>query len=269
MKDFSQIKLRNVFPLIIAVLVLTSCFFNEKKITYFQKNSAHRDTINVAEPYIVTIHTGDLLSIYVNSLSPQASSYFNPYSANAVSGAAVQSGGNELSQSATPGYLVDETGSIELPLIGNIKVEGLTTRAAKDTIRNRLSVYLKEPTVIVRFLNFKVSVIGEVGRPGTYVIPNERITIPEMLTVAGDLTAYAKQNDIEIIRDVNGKKVFGKVDLTDRNIFISKYFYLHDNDIVYVKANKSKLSQTDVLFKAVPFYVGLFTIAITVINYVK
>lgn len=253
---------KNIYFLIVTFL-LSSCF-SEKKITYFQQRTTPGDTIQVADPYIPKIHTGDILSIFVSSLSSEASSYFNPY----LNSPAVDAGGvsNGLSQSSAPGYLVDADGNIELPLIGAIHVGGYTTAIARDTIKNRLKIYLKEPIVNVRFLNFRISILGEVKSPGIYVIPNERITIPEALVLAGDITNYAKSNDIQIIRDVDSRKEFGSVDLTSRSIFTSKYYYLHANDMIYVKANKNKVTQTDIVFKVVPFFIGIATALVFVIS---
>lgn len=247
-----------------SILLFSSCF-TEKKITYFQKLNGEGDTVHVADPYIPKIQSGDILSIFVSSLSPEASSFFNPYSGNVASNPGLNAN-NALSQSAAPGFLVDTDGNIELPLVGAIHVANLTTTTARDTIKNRLKFYLKEPVVNVRMLNFKISVVGEVKMPGIYVVPNERITITEALVLAGDLTNFAKRNDIQIIREVNNKKEFGTVDLTSRSIFGSRYYYLHENDILYVKANKTKVTQTDLIYKIVPFFIGIATAVVLVLS---
>lgn len=247
------------------VLGLSSCF-NEKKITYFQKGVGQKDTIEIAKKFIPKIQSGDILSIYVNSLSPEASSFFNPYTANVTPTSAAPDANGGLTQAAAPGFLVDATGKITLPLIGTLDVNSLTIAEATDKIKKQLEIYLKEPTVIVRFLNYKISILGEVNKPGIYVVPNERITLPEAITIAGDVTMYSKRNQIEIIRDVDGKKEFGEVDLTNRDVFSSPYYYLHSNDIVYVKASKSKVAQTDIALKVVPLAVSVLTLIILLIK---
>jgi len=164
-----------------------------------------------------------------------------------------------LTQSSSPGFLVDASGNIELPLIGVLKVSGLTTVEARDTIKRHLLTYLKEPTVTVRISNYKISVLGEVAKPSVYVIPNEQITLPEALSMAGDLTIFAKRNNVQIIRDVNGKKEFGTINLNSRDVFNSPYYYLHANDVVYVEPGKSKAQVNDRTYILVPSVVSLIT----------
>jgi polysaccharide export outer membrane protein len=226
-----------------SLLVLASCV-SEKKLTYFQKSNPNDDTVTTAKAYIPKIQPGDLLSIPVTSLSPEASSFFNPYNGGSMANAGAGSA-NPLYQSSTPGYLVDPAGNIDFPLIGSIKILGYTTAQVRDTLKSHLKTYLKEPTVSVRFLNFKISVLGEVTRPEVYNVPNEMITLPEALSLAGDLTPFARRDSIQIIRDVDGKKEFGYVDLTKRNVFNSPYYYLHANDVVYIKPSKARAQQSD------------------------
>lgn len=245
-------------------LLMSSCF-NVKKITYFQKGPGQSDTIKVAETYIPKIQVGDILSIYVNSLSPEASAFFNPYTAggsSSSSGAAAPG----LSQASAPGFLVDADGNISLPLVGVVSVKNLTIVEAQDVIRKKLSIYLKDPTVSMLFLNYKVSILGEVNKPGAYVVPNESITIPELITLAGDLSSFANRSEIEIIRDNNGKKEFGIVDLTSRNVFTSPYYYLHANDIVYVRPGKIKVAQNDLTLRILPLVLTALSVIIILIK---
>lgn len=236
-------------------MTFTSCV-DQRKYVYFQKSAGQSDTINVAKPYIPKIQPGDILAIPVTSLNPIASSFFNPYS----SGESSQTDGTiassatsaSLSQTTTNGFLVDANGNIEIPLLGPVKVAGLTTSEARDTIRNKLKFYTKEPTVNVRFLNYKISVMGEVVHPGVYIISNERVTLPEAIAMAGDLTVYAKHDNVMVIRDSDGKKVFGHLDLNSRDIFTSPYYYLHSGDIVYVEQTKTKVTQTDPTVRLLP-----------------
>jgi len=254
--------------LVVTTLLLTSCF-SEKKITYFQKINNEPDSLLVAKAYVPKIQTGDILSIYVNSLSSDASTFFNPYTSSSSSSGTSSGGGSTgggLSDSSSPGFLVDATGNIELPLVGPVLVAGLTTIQARDAIKDKMKIYLKEPTVTVRFLNYKISILGEVAKPGVYVIPNERVTLPEVITIAGDLTAYAKRNEIEIIRDVNNQKEFATVDLTSRQIFSSPYYYLHANDIIYIKANKSKVASNSLLLKIAPIAISVATLIVVIVT---
>jgi polysaccharide export outer membrane protein len=241
--------LRSILFLIFIVITFSACN-TEKPLLYFQPSSKHStDTVNLAKYYVPKIHTGDILSIYVNSLSPEASSFFNPYSANSSGSSNALSASSTNGQVAPTGYLVDSEGEIELPLLGNIKISGYTTTQVRDTLKKKLALYLKEPTVLVRFTNFKISILGEVSHPDVYNISNESITLPEAISMAGDLTIYAKRDSIEIIRDVDGKKVFANVNFQSRDVFNSPYYYLHANDIVYVKPAKTKTQQTDRSFE--------------------
>ncbi|MDB5129235.1 polysaccharide biosynthesis/export family protein [Mucilaginibacter sp.] len=247
----------NIFLFFTALVILSSCA-NQKRIVYFQKELNESDTINVAKQYVPTIQPGDILAIPISSLNPAASSFFNPY--NVPSGnigtdntnAVTATGSLPLTQSTANGNLVDANGMIELPLIGAVKLGGLTTAQARDTIKNRLKTYLKEPTVNVRFLNYKISIMGEVARPSVYVIPNEKVTLPEALSMAGDLTIFAKRENVLIVRDNNGKKEFGRVNLNTREIFTSPYYYLHSGDLVYVEQGKSKTAQTEQSYRLLP-----------------
>ena len=255
---------QNIFLCLTIIFCLSSCI-NQKQIAYFQKGLNQPDTIAVAKAFIPRIQPGDILSIPIGSLNPIASSFFNPYSTMPIASAAPSTGQSNstssgtttnaapsLVQSAAPGYLVDAAGNIELPLIGNIKVGDLTTAEAKDLIKGKITQYLKEPTVSVRFLNYKISVLGEVARPSVYVIPNETVTLPEALGLAGDMTIYGKRENVLVIRDENGKKVFGRVDLTTRDVYNSPYYYLHENDIVYVEPGKGHIAQTDKIYQLLP-----------------
>ncbi|MBS7566449.1 polysaccharide biosynthesis/export family protein [Mucilaginibacter sp. Bleaf8] len=256
------------------VLIGFICFacscVSEKKMTYFQKGQNQSDTVSVAQAYISKIQAGDIVSVYVNSLSTAASTFFNPYSPGASPTDAGASNGTTatpaLTEVTSPGFLVDQSGSIEIPLVGQLKIAGLTTLEARDLIRKSLTKYLKEPTVNVRVLNYKISIIGEVAKPSVYVIPNESVSLPEVLSMAGDVTLYANREDVVIVRDLNGKKVFGHVDLTSRDVYMSPFYYLHSNDLVYVKPVKSKATQTSLTYRVLPLAVSVLSVLIVLFS---
>jgi polysaccharide export outer membrane protein len=258
---------KSILWFIVPIVFLNSCA-NQKKFIYFQNTANQPDTINVSQAYIPKIQPGDILSVPIGSLSSAASSFFNPFapsstpsispsdnSGNATIGVPVSA----LPQNASTGYLVDPAGNIEIPLLGPVKVGGLTTSAAKDTIKNRLRSWVKEPTVNVRFVNYKISVMGEVVHPAVYIIPNEKVTLPEAISMAGDLTPYARYDNILIIRNDEGKKEFGRVNLNNREVFTSPYYYLHSGDIIYVEQGKIKALQSDPVIRYLP--IALSTIA--------
>jgi len=248
----TKLTIQKLFLFCLAIIIFASCN-DVRNLTYFQKSRGHtQDTISVQKFYVPKIHPGDLLDIPIGSLAPpDANSFFNPYTSPG-SGAASNTGGGSntssgISREAAPGYLVDSAGQIEIPLIGAINVNGYTTSQLRDTIKHLLIArkFLKEPTVIVRFLNFKVTMLGEVGHPEVYNIPNEMITLPEAISMAGDLTEYAQRDSVQIIRDVNGKKQIGWVNLNTREVFSSPYYYLHANDLIYVKPSRFKAQHND------------------------
>lgn len=256
----------NVFLYLAIVFALSSCA-DQKKIAYFQKGINQSDTIDVSKAYVPTIQPGDILSIPVSSLNPAASSFFNPYSNAAPTSPDPGAVNVTPTLSAANGYLVDAAGLIEFPILGTIKLAGLTTSEARDTIKNRLKVtYLKEPTVSVRFLNYKISVMGEVSRPSVYVIPNEKVTLPEALSMAGDLTVFAKRENVLIVRDNNGKKEFGRVNLNTRELFTSPYYYLHSGDLVYVEQGKGKAAQNDQTYRILPIILSALSVFAIIIT---
>jgi len=264
----------NIILFLSFIITITSCV-DQKKYIYFQKTNNQSDTINVAKAYIPKIQSGDVLSIYVNSLNPAASSFFNPFSGlggttdNSSTIGGVVGATAAPAQSVATGFLVDAAGIIELPIIGNVKVGGLNTSEARDTIKNRLKFYLKEPTVNVRFLNYKISVMGEVAHPSVYVIPNERVSLPEAISMAGDLTPFAKHENLLIIRDNNGTKEFGRVNLNSRDIFTSPYYYLHSGDIVYVEQTKTKAAQNDPTIRILPIFLSALAALLLLVYRVK
>ncbi|MDB4919047.1 polysaccharide biosynthesis/export family protein [Mucilaginibacter sp.] len=265
----------NIFLFLACIVTLTSCI-DQKKYIYFQKNLNQSDTINVAKAYIPKIQPGDILFIPISSLNPAASSFFNPFSsggggsdnsAAAITGALP--GGGASAASSSSAYLVDSAGMIEFPIIGGVKVGGLNTSDARDTIKKRLKFYLKEPTVNIRFLNYKISVMGEVARPSVYVIPNERVSLPEAISMAGDLTPFAKHENLLVIRDNNGTKEFGRVNLNSRDIFTSPYYYLHSGDIVYIEQTKTKAAQNDPTIRLLPVMLSALAALLLIVYRIK
>jgi polysaccharide biosynthesis/export protein len=273
---------QNIFLYLTVLTFLASCV-SQKQIAYFQKDPGQSDTIVISKSYIPKIQTGDILSITVGSLNPVASSFFNPFSTMPVTSdvigtsSSVASPGNSsgssssvsspLSQSSAQGFLVDATGAIEFPLLGTIKLAGLTTLEAKNIIKEKLKQYLKEPTVNVRFLNYKISVLGEVLHPSVYIIPNESVTLPEALSMAGDMTIYGKRENVLVIRDDNGKKEFGRVNLNTREVYTSPYYYLHANDIIYVEPNKGRIAQTDKTYQLLPILLSALSFIAIIFSY--
>jgi polysaccharide export outer membrane protein len=220
--------------LFLFLIVFSGCN-TQKEIAYFQHISS--DKTITTEKYESIISSNDLLSIVVSSLDPLTSAPFNLPIVSYASPTSDQL----YTQPTLQSYLVDKNGEIEFPVIGKIEVGGLKKTEAVAVLQEKLSPYLKNPIVNIRITNYGISVLGEVNRPGTFIVPNERITILEAIALAGDLTIYGKRNNIIVIREnENGEKTMTKMDLSSNEIFSSPCFYLRQNDVVYIEPNKTK-----------------------------
>lgn len=215
--------IKKYIPLIAFSVIFCSCS-NYKKIAYFRdlQDSTKSQTIAEVGYTELKIKADDILSITIQTIDP----------ANTTS---VNSSSTEIS-----GFLVDKDGVIELPMLGKLKVLNLTTIEVREVIRAKASLYYKEPTVQVRFTNFKITVLGEVARPAPYILPNEKITVLDAIGLAGDLTVFGKRENIMLIRENNGKKDVYRFNLNSSETFKSPAFYLHQNDIIYVESHKAK-----------------------------
>ena len=186
------------------------------------------------------IQDGDILGINVTSLNPEASAVFN-YNLSRVNG------NNYDTSPGNPvvGYLVGPLGDIQLPLLGPLKVAGLTTAEIRALLQQKLDHYLKEPVVNIRLLNFKISVLGDVLKPDVYTVQNERINLLQALSLAGDLTITAQRTNLLLVREQEGRREYIPIDLTSKALFTSPYYYLKNNDVLYVQPDKTKFATVD------------------------
>lgn len=227
-----------VYLVIVVVLLLSSCV-SQRKVAYFNGVDANSHTeINkhFQTNHEAKIVNGDMLSITVSGLDPLAVAPFNlPLVSYATPGS------DQLYASPTlQSYLVDVNGLIDFPIIGEIKLAGLSKSEAIKLIDQKLKPYLKDPIVTIQFMNYKITVLGEVMRPGQYMITNERVTVLDALGLAGDMTIYGVRNNLLITRENNGKLEFVRLNLNSDDVFKSPYFYLQQNDVVYVEPNRVK-----------------------------
>ena len=232
-----NIKIQNcVFLCMIAFLASCSA---PKEVLYLQDIASIKEE-NIDKNYEVIIHKDDLLAILVNSKDPELALPFN------MPVVTYQIGAQTTAQQRLLGYLVDQNGDIDFPILGKIHVEGLTRMQVTELIKQKLMSedLIKDPIVTVQFLNFKVSVMGEVTRPGTFDISGDRITLLEALSMAGDLTIYGRRDRVAVIREKDGKRRILYHDLRSSEIFQSPCYYLQQNDIVYVEPNKAKTGQS-------------------------
>lgn len=241
------------FSFLALVSVLVGCT-SQKKLAYF--NGVNNDSALVynsrfnyrTEP---KIKAGDMLAITVSGVDPKTVTTFNlPFIAYS-SPVSDQVYGSPSLQA----YNVDLDGSISFPVLGKLQVAGLTRVELIDMLSSKLKVYVQEPIVTVRFMNFSVTVLGEVNRPGSWQITNERTSILDVLGIAGDLTAYGRRENVLISRENNGKVEFARINLNDGSIFTSPYFYVQQNDVIYVEPNSVK----SVSSQNIPLYLSTIT----------
>lgn len=239
----------------ICVLPCTSCV-NTKGVTYFNNIG---DTVLTAsedglEP---VIQKGDLLSISVSSLSPEVTAIFNAPNSMV---------GSSLSQAA--GYLVNQDGYIDFPMLGRLSAAGLTKKAIKDQITQKLQdkKLLFDPIVNVRYLNFHVTVLGEVNHPGLVTIPNEQVTVLEAIGMAGDLTIYGKRNNVLLLRKEDGQKVVRRLNLNSEAVLTSPYFYLRSNDVVYVEPGKNKVASVSQSRQLLPIILSGLSVVTVIVD---
>ena len=213
----------------------------QSQLGYFQADSSgFPASIETQMPQVSKIQRDDILAIIVSSLNKESNEILNFANVNSLP-VSVFSGGAGGGGSQPLGFPVDSAGYVAMPLVGTVQVAGLTLQKAEARIRTELEKSIKEPIVNVRFMNYKFSILGEVGNIGTYNLLDDRTTILEAIALAGDLSVFAKRDSIVVIRNTNGKREIGLVNLRDRSVFTSPYFYLRNGDIIYVEPNRNKV----------------------------
>ena len=246
------------------LIFLSSCT-SYKNISYFQ------DFSDTSKPVIVktvpfkspVIQTDDIISITIQTIDNDVTNLLNSNTSvnNMSTSVPVVSNsviGNQ--QQNISGYLVDKEGFVELPFVGKVHIAGLTTSEAKTFLATEVNKYFNDAIVNVRYANFKVTVLGEVLRPSTYVLPNEKVNIFDALGMAGDMTIYGQRENVLLMRDTLNDKKLIRLNLNNKDIVSSPYFYLQSNDIVYVQPNKYKAASTDA------FRNRYFTIAAAILS---
>ncbi len=255
---------------LVSFLIITGLFScrHVKDVAYFQEGKKDDNKVVYPNfnqnkpkvtPYEAIIQSNDILSIYVSSLSKEASAFFNETQVETASD-------SRYSTQTAAGYLVDASGNIELPLIGKVKVAGLTTQIARDTLVKRLEIFLQNPSVKIYFANFRVTILGEVVRPGVYNVTNEKLSLTEAIGLAGDLTIFGNRKKIMLIREIEGEKKFFNLDITSRDMLNSPYYFLHSNDVLYVEPTSGKVSLSDNFYRVVPMAISLITLAIVLVT---
>lgn len=216
--------------LTVSLLILSSCG-SKKEVVYFQ-NSGNFETLVSKNSFTPKFKVDDLINIHVSTLNSEASVPFNLFRGASEGGIVAEQ----------VDYLIDKEGEIDFPVIGKIKISGLSSEELRVLLRQKLSDYLKDPIINIRLQNFSVTILGEVNKPGTYPVNGERITILEALGFAGDLTVKGVRKNVMVIRDFDGTKVYTRIDLTRKEAMSSPVYYLTQNDVVYVEPNQSAIT---------------------------
>ncbi|GAA4114282.1 polysaccharide biosynthesis/export family protein [Aquimarina addita] len=213
-------------------------------VVYFQ-NSEDLEKISSTNSFTPVFKVDDIVSVLVSAADMDAARPFNMMQGSSLSTLTEEGSGSSASGGEAATYLIDEEGMIEFPILGKLKIAGLTRVQVKDLIKDKLIIYIKDPIVNVRLKNFKITVIGEVNVPGSYSIPNERITIVEALGLAGDMTITGRRENVMVIRENKGVNTYHRVDLTSKSIFDSPVYYLAQNDVLYIEPNTTRIRSSE------------------------
>jgi polysaccharide export outer membrane protein len=247
--------LKICLPLIMVLVIVTGCA-SSKKLTYFNDIAATTGADSINRLQQLKIQPGDILQITITTLDKDISQIFNPNLA--VAGSTASSGMEQ-------GYLVDSTGNITLPVIGKINVRDKTTAEINDLVSHELEKTVRNAYVSTRLVNFRVSVLGDVAHPGSFRIGAERASLLDALSMAGDLNVTAKRDDIMIIREVNGIKTYTTINLNDGKTLSSPYYYLSNNDVIYVKPGPDRKFATSKTIQLLPAIIGVISLITTIV----
>ena len=243
--------------------VMTSCASRKNTVPAYLQNARDTSAPIVTQPPPLIIQKGDLLSIRVYSMSirPETDVPYN-LPEQAVAG---------TSTTSSSGFLVDQNGNLEYPRIGSVHAEGLTKEQLADLIKTKLEAELTKPSVIVRFVNFKYTVLGEVRTPGSFTALTDKVTILEALGQAGDVTEFGKRNTVKVLRENNGVREIGTVDLSSKDMFQSSYYHLQQNDVVLVESTGQRERRTERqdLFQQIGITISILTAVALILNFFK
>jgi polysaccharide export outer membrane protein len=246
---------KKYLSLIVVFAILMGCE-STRKITYFNDIVAANGADSVNRLNQLKVQPGDILQITITTIDKDVSMIFNP---TLMGNSALAN--NNIEQ----GYLVDSSGYITLPVIGKMNVKDKTTSAINDQVARELDKTIRNAFVSTRLINFRVSVLGDVARPGSYKIASERVSILDALSMAGDLNTTAKRNGVMVIREVNGVKTYTFLDLNKSKTLSSPYYYLNNNDVIYVKPGSNRLFASSKTIQLLPAIIGIISLLTTII----
>jgi len=238
----------------ISVFIFFTACTSQKKLVYFQGNLPQ---LNSDSAYVLRIYPGDILSINIFTINSEAFPYLSMPNEKAAS---------DSRSAYEKGYMVNDSGEVKLPLIGKVRLKGLTISEATAAIEQKFNVYIQDPIISVKKLNFKITVMGEVNRPGTFQILNERATLTEVLGMAGDISQFGDREKLRIIREENGVRNDFYVNMTDASALSASSYYLHPNDIIYVQPVKRRAFQN--ISPTVALFTSIITSTIVVLTFI-
>lgn len=252
-------------------LTLTAGCTSYKQVPYLQNPEVVNNYGKEIPLYDAKIMPKDLLTITVSTTDPKASV---PFNLSIQSPASVTDIDYLTTQPTLQQYLVNNEGEIDFPVLGKLKISGLTKNECESLIQEKLKPYLKEtPIINVRMVNYKISVLGEVNKPGTFTVSNEKVNVLEALAMAGDMTVYGLRNNVKLVREnANGQREIIELNLNDANLLTSPYFYLQQNDILYVSPNKTAARNSDIgnsttlWFSATSILVSIASLLVTILR---
>ncbi len=224
------------FVFSIVLVTLFSCA-SRKDMAYLN-DIENQATTNSSVDYEVRLQKDDLLSIIVSAENPEVTYPFNLPQIQANYSI-------EDTQGNIKTYLIDKEGYIDFPVLGKVKLDSLSRLEANKKLTDLISKHIKNPSINLKILNYKVSVLGEVNKPGTFPVQSDRVTILEALSMAGDLTIFGKRNNILLIRETYGTKSYNRIDITKSDFTQSPFYYLSQNDVIIVEPNKTKMNSSN------------------------
>lgn len=252
------------FVVLLFITIFSSSCVNTQKATYFNNVEETALVSRWEDTASTIIQKNDILNITISSLNADASAIFNMPGNNPNTSSVTSA----TSASSASGYLVNSDGLIQLPVLGNIKVAGLTTKQVRQGITETLleKKLLIDPIVSIRHLNYEVTVLGEVTKPTVISVPNEKISLLKALGMAGDITIFGKKENVLLIREVSGKRQVRRIDLNSPNFLSSPYYYLQANDVIYVEANKNKVANASTIRQTLPIFLSGISIILIALD---
>lgn len=257
---------QSIYLAVVSILLLSASCMTPQKTIYFQENTPldpHVQVENIEKRKEITILPDDIIAINISTISTITANaqglgdptmVFNQ--GGTVFNAGASLGGQGGSGGENKGYLVDANGFIDYPVLGKLKVSGLTLRELKEVMAKRLTDFLKEPVVEARIINYKITVLGEVNTPGTIIAPNHKISVVDAIALAGDMPITGRKDNVLIIRETEGRREYARLNLNSRNVFNSPYYYLKQNDKIYVEPARVRRQESNDFLR---FYLPTFT----------